>query len=81
MPGYSVHIWLALAAPKETPKSVLAQLNTALQHALEEKEVVDALADVGIEAWPTTATDATDFVDAEGKRWPAVMTRGQARPE
>ena len=73
LPGFNVDIWLGLAAPTGTPEPVIKQLNVALQQALKEREVIDALAKVGIESWPTTAADANSFVDGEERRWPAVI--------
>jgi tripartite-type tricarboxylate transporter receptor subunit TctC len=81
LPDYSVYIWLALAAPKGTSDDVVRQLNTALQQALEDREVIDPLAKVGIEAWPTSPTDADSFVDAEGRRWPAVIQAAGLGPK
>jgi tripartite-type tricarboxylate transporter receptor subunit TctC len=81
LPGYSVDIWLALAAPAGTPQGVIGQLNVALQKALKEKTVIDALAKVGIEAWPTTAAEANSFVGEEGKRWPAVIQAAGLGPK
>jgi tripartite-type tricarboxylate transporter receptor subunit TctC len=73
LPDFNVDIWLGLAAPTGTPEPVIKQLNVALQQALKEREVIDALAKVGIESWPTTAADANSFVDGEERRWPAVI--------
>jgi tripartite-type tricarboxylate transporter receptor subunit TctC len=78
---YSVYIWLALAAPKQTSDDVVRQINAALQQALKEGEVIDALAKVGIEAWPTSPTDADSFVEAEAKRWPAVIRAAGLGPK
>lgn len=73
LPGYSVDIWLALSAPVGTPEHVVRRLSTALNKALKEMEVIDALAKVGIEAWATSTVEANAFVDDEGKRWPSVI--------
>src|SRR5262249_55833730 len=73
LPNFNVDIWLALAAPTGTPEPVIKQLNGALQQALKEREVMEALAKVGIEAWPTTAAEANAFVEEEERRWPAVL--------
>jgi tripartite-type tricarboxylate transporter receptor subunit TctC len=81
VPGYSVEIWLGLAAPKGTPDDVIRVLSDALQRALKEQEVIDALGKMGIEAWPTTAAEANAFVDAEGKRWPAVIEAAGLGPK
>jgi tripartite-type tricarboxylate transporter receptor subunit TctC len=73
LPGYSVDIWLALAAPAGTPEPAIKRLGTALNEALKEREVIDALAKVGIEAWATSTVEANAFVDEEEKRWPSVI--------
>ena len=73
LPDFNVDIWLGLAAPTGTPEPVIKQLNVALQQALKEREVIEALAKVGIEAWSTTVADANSFVDGEEGRWPAVI--------
>ena len=60
---------------------MIEQLNVALQQALKEREVVESLAKVGIEAWPTTAVEANSFVEGEGKRWPAVIEAAGLGPK
>jgi tripartite-type tricarboxylate transporter receptor subunit TctC len=81
LPGFNVDIWLGLAAPKGTPEAVIEKINLALQHALKEREVIDALAKMGIESWPTTAADANSFVDQEDQRWPAVIQAAGLGPK
>jgi tripartite-type tricarboxylate transporter receptor subunit TctC len=81
LPDFSVYIWLALAAPKGTSDDVVRQINAALQQSLKDREVIDALAKVGIEAWPTSSTDADSFVEAEAKRWPAVIRAAGLGPK
>jgi tripartite-type tricarboxylate transporter receptor subunit TctC len=81
LPGFNVDIWLGLAAPTGTPEAVIEQLSLALQQALKEREVIESLAKVGIEAWPTTATEANSFVQAEEKRWPPVIEAAGLGPK
>jgi tripartite-type tricarboxylate transporter receptor subunit TctC len=81
LPGFNVDIWLGLAAPKGTPEPVIEQLNVALRQALKAREVVESLAKVGIEAWPTTVVEANSFVEGEGKRWPAVIEAAGLGPK
>jgi tripartite-type tricarboxylate transporter receptor subunit TctC len=81
LPGFNVDIWLGLAAPKGTPAPVIEQLNGALQQALKEHAVIESLAKVGIEAWPTTGADANSFVDGEERRWPAVIQAAGLSPK
>ncbi len=81
LPGFNVDIWLGLAAPKGTPEAVIEQINVMLQRALKERDVIESLSKVGIEAWPTTAADANSFVDQEERRWPAVIRAAGLGPK
>ena len=60
---------------------IIARLNEALNRALKEKEVIDQLAKVGIDAAPSTPADANAFIDREGKRWPAVIQAAGLAPK
>jgi tripartite-type tricarboxylate transporter receptor subunit TctC len=81
LPGYSVDIWLALSAPAGTPEPVIKRLHTVLNEALKERDVIDALAKVGIEAWATSTSEANAFVEEEGKRWPSVIQEAGLGPK
>src|SRR5262249_27048527 len=41
LPGYSVDIWLAVAAAAGTPPAIVSQLNAALNDALKQKDVIE----------------------------------------
>jgi tripartite-type tricarboxylate transporter receptor subunit TctC len=48
--GYDSVTWYALMAPSGTPREAVERLQRGLAHILQTKEVVDRLADVGVEA-------------------------------
>ena len=81
LPGFDVDIWLAIAVAAGTPPELIARLNAALNQALQEKEVIDQLAKVGIEARTSTPVAASEFVDREVKRWPAVIEAAGLAPK
>jgi tripartite-type tricarboxylate transporter receptor subunit TctC len=81
LPGYDVDIWLAVSVAAGTPPEIIARLNEALNRALKEKEVIDQLAKVGIDATPSTPADANAFIDREEKRWPAVIQAAGLAPK
>ena len=72
---------VALATPKGTPAATIDKLNGALQQALQAREVIDALARMGIEAQPTSSVDANAFVESEVKRWPVVIQSAGIGPK
>ena len=81
LPGFDVDIWLAVSVAAGTPPDVVARLNMALNRALQEKEVIDQLAKVGIEARTSTPAEANAFIDSEVKRWPAVVEAAGLAPK
>lgn len=52
VPGIYISVWSALWAPKGTPKSIIAQLNTAVVRALGDPEVRRRLTEIGQEIPP-----------------------------
>jgi tripartite-type tricarboxylate transporter receptor subunit TctC len=47
LPGLHVVLWLAMWAPKGTPKEIIATLNTAIRHSLADPTLSKRLADLG----------------------------------
>jgi tripartite-type tricarboxylate transporter receptor subunit TctC len=52
LPGLNALSWLAVFFPKDTPKEVIARLNTAIVSALADPTVRRRLADIGQEIFP-----------------------------
>lgn len=75
--GYSVASWNALAAPAKTPKDVIARLNREVQAVLNTPDVKKRLADLHIEASPSTPAQLGDLLTTEIKRWSEVIVRSK----
>ena len=75
--GYSVASWNALAAPAKTPKEVIARLNREVQAVLNTPDVKKRLADLHIEASPSTPAQLGDLLTTEIKRWSEVIVRSK----
>lgn len=75
--GFSVASWNALAAPAKTPKDVIARLNREVQAVLNTPDVKKRLADLNIEAAPSTPAQLGDLLAAEIKRWSEVIVRSK----
>jgi tripartite-type tricarboxylate transporter receptor subunit TctC len=76
MPGVYVSVWSALWAPKGTPKSIIARLNTAVVSALADPEVRRRLTEIGQEIPPREqqtpeALAALQAAEIE-KWWPII---------
>ena len=79
--GFNVSIWHGVYAPKNTPKPVVDQLNTALRAALKDPEFIkrqEALGAVVVTDGRVAPAEHKKFVEAEIAKWgPAIKAAGQ----
>jgi tripartite-type tricarboxylate transporter receptor subunit TctC len=68
-----------LFAPKGTPPAVIDKLSTAIRAALEKKEVVAKLGDLGSEARGSTPQEFTKLLADETAKWTDVMQRANIK--
>ena len=69
--------WLALLAPANTPRPVIARLNGALREALGTKEMRDKFEQQAFVPFATTPEEAGKFIAAEAERLSRVIkTKG-----
>jgi len=80
LPGFFASIWFGLWAPKNTPKSVIARLNSAVVEALADPTVRARLTDLGAE-FPAREQQTPEALAALqkaeiGKWWPIIKAAG-----
>ena len=68
-----------LFAPKDTPPAVIDKLSMAIRAALEKKEVVAKLGDLGSEARGSTPQEFTKFLADETTKWTDVMQKANIK--
>jgi tripartite-type tricarboxylate transporter receptor subunit TctC len=68
-----------LFAPKDTPPAVIDKLSTAIRAALEKKEVIAKLGDLGSEARGSTPQEFTKFLAEETAKWTDVMQKANIK--
>ncbi len=61
--------WLVLVAPAGTPREVIARLNSALNGALNSRELRDKFAQQGFDPFTTSPEEAGKFIAAEVQRF------------
>jgi tripartite-type tricarboxylate transporter receptor subunit TctC len=77
--GYECYTWNVILAPAGTPKPVVAKLNKAINQALEDPRVVNALQVAGIDPTPgSTPDDAAAFVKTELAKWAPIIAASGA---
>lgn len=81
LPGFEVQSWFGLAAPAGTPPSIIARLNTALNHVLADATVQQRLAAMVATPVPGTPEDMRAFVASELVRWRDVVKAAGIRAD
>ncbi len=73
VPGFAAAIRYGLAAPAGTPRPIIEKLNRELRAALASDELRARLAREGAEPVPSTPEEYAAEIDAEEKKWSAVV--------
>ncbi|MGE8440071.1 MAG: Bug family tripartite tricarboxylate transporter substrate binding protein [Comamonas testosteroni] len=68
-----VYAFQGILAPKGLPPAIVQRLNTDLQKALKDPDVVKRMADFGMEALPGTPEQFHQLARTEAKRWGEVI--------
>ncbi len=68
-PGFEVHGFVALVAPRGTPKDVVTKLNQAMRAALSDPLFREQLLNNGLTPRPMTSEEFKVFLSRESARW------------
>ncbi|MEI7444349.1 MAG: Bug family tripartite tricarboxylate transporter substrate binding protein [Burkholderiales bacterium] len=69
--------WFGFYVPARTPTETVARLNAAISAALAAPEVVESLANMGLEAKPSSPAELAALLKKDGERWaPLIQTLG-----
>ena len=79
--GYDLTAWFAAFVPAKTLKPIIDKLNAAVNGAIADKAVVDALLAAGIEPVASTPDELRAFVVAETKKWADIVMVAGVQPE
>jgi tripartite-type tricarboxylate transporter receptor subunit TctC len=79
LPGYEAVGWFGLLAPAHTPNEIVEKLNAASVEILNSADVRERLAKLGAEPHPMTPTEYGAFINADLKKWTAVMRAADAK--
>ena len=73
VPGYEFTTWQILAAPRATPKQIIATLNEKVRAALKTPDAVKRWQDRGLDVIASTPEEMTAHLTSEIKKWGAVF--------
>lgn len=80
-PNYDVTIWTALMAPKGTPAPILAQLRTALDEILKDKDTVEKMHALGMDPGNVDSGSLAKRIATDIERWTSVAKTANIQPE
>jgi tripartite-type tricarboxylate transporter receptor subunit TctC len=73
LPRYEAVGWFGLLAPAHTPGHIVQKLNAASVEILKSDDVRERLAKLGAEPHPMTPEEYGAFINADLRKWTAVM--------
>ena len=81
LPGFEVSTWYGPMAPAKTPATVIARLNGEMQKMLQKREVLDRLANEGVEPMGGTPEQHAAHIRSEIARWAKVLKAAGIKPQ
>ena len=79
--GFELNTWVALYAPKGTPKPVVERIHGGVMKALAEPDVKERLANVGFEPWVALPADVSKAAEADKLRYADIVKHAKISVE
>jgi tripartite-type tricarboxylate transporter receptor subunit TctC len=73
LPGFQSEAFYAVVAPPKTPQRIVNKINTDINEALRNIDVLQRLAALSAEAVGGTPQQTADYLRAEADRWGRVI--------
>jgi tripartite-type tricarboxylate transporter receptor subunit TctC len=73
LPAFEATSWWGVFAPPKTPPEIVAKLNAAIQHALEDPKLLAAFKGMGLEVWQSTPEELAKLLIDERAKWQKVI--------
>lgn len=74
-PGFEAVAWIALSAPKGTPRALRERINAEVSRLLTDPEFTARMRGIGAQPRPGTVDALGSFMAAEQTRWKALVER------
>jgi len=80
-PGFDVVGWHSIVAPANTPRDIRNKLYEAAAKALARKDVIEALASMGVTPGLMNPDELGAYIPAEVKHWGEMIRQAGIKPE
>jgi tripartite-type tricarboxylate transporter receptor subunit TctC len=79
--GFEVSTWYGPLAPAKTPPEIVTRLNAEMQKMLQSRDVLDKLANEGVEPLGGTPQEYAAYIKSEMSRWAKVVKAANIPPQ
>ena len=79
--GFEAGAVTGIAVPKGTPATIVEALNSAMNAAFSDKDMIAKLADTGGDPLPGTADEFAKLMEAETAKWGDVVRRSATKAD
>jgi tripartite-type tricarboxylate transporter receptor subunit TctC len=79
--GYEASTWHGVAAPRNTPATIIDSLNKEINAGLAEPKLKARFVELGAEVFPGSPADFSNLVAAETEKWGKVIRAANIKPE
>lgn len=81
VPGYETVTWFGLYGPKGMPADLVARINAGINQALQDPDVKERLARLGIDPVGGTPQQFAAMANADRAKWKKIITDRKITPE
>ena len=81
VPGWESTTWFGMYGPKALPSELVARINTGLNQALQDADVKDRLARLGIDGVGGTPQQFASMLDTDRAKWKKIITERKITAE
>jgi tripartite-type tricarboxylate transporter receptor subunit TctC len=79
LPGFEAVTWYGIAAPPHTPKPVVDKINTDVNEALRQPEVLDQLKKLSADIFGGSVEKTSRYMRQEVERWKGVIIAAKVK--
>jgi tripartite-type tricarboxylate transporter receptor subunit TctC len=79
--GYEASTWWGVVAPRNTPTTIIENLNKEINGGLAQPKVKARFAELGAEVFPGSPVDFGKFIADETEKWRKVIRAANIKPE
>jgi tripartite-type tricarboxylate transporter receptor subunit TctC len=79
--GYEASTWWGVVAPRNTPTTIIENLNKEFNAGLAQPKVKARFAELGAEVFPGSPADFAKLIAEEIEKWGKVIRTANIKPE